>query len=147
MSDPSADVNVNSTSIVPTTEEGPQDLSFSKEPPLPSATTTTPVTKMEVDHEDSEDFVSDSDSSGPFARLASGGKPRPFNDRKKPQTETVVTEGPADLSKPGPSGVQTTGNDDAKTVTALQELASGNATTATTSGKLYLFIVLFGPTI
>ncbi|PSN30861.1 hypothetical protein C0J52_20667 [Blattella germanica] len=135
MNDPNADVTVNSTPMVTTSEEGPQDLSFSKEPPPPLSVTPNPatVTKMEVDNEDSEDFVSDSDSSGPFARLASSGKSRAFSDRKKTQTDPIVSEGPADLSKPGPSGIQASGNDEVKTVNALQELAAGNSASTSTS--------------
>ncbi|KAJ9581589.1 hypothetical protein L9F63_023236, partial [Diploptera punctata] len=134
MNDANSEVNVNSGPVVPTSEEGPQDLSFSKEPPPPTGPTTTPVTKMEVDNEDSEDFVSDSDSSGPFTRLATGGKSRAFSDRKKAQTETIMADGPADLSKPGPSGIQISGNEvDVKTATALQELAASTSSTAETS--------------
>ncbi|XP_069676360.1 E3 ubiquitin-protein ligase UBR5 isoform X2 [Periplaneta americana] len=133
MKDTNSDVNMSSAPVGPATEEGPQDLSFSKDPPPPPASSSTSVTKMEVD-EDSEDFVSDSDSGGPFARLASGGKPRAFSERKKQQTEGVVSEGPADLSKPGPSGMQTSGSEmDVKTAAALQDLASGSSSATAAS--------------
>ncbi|XP_021934340.1 E3 ubiquitin-protein ligase UBR5 isoform X2 [Zootermopsis nevadensis] len=167
LNDPSPDINMSSAPLVATTEEGPQDLSFSKEPqpllppppppPPPSttaaATTTTtttttaaatataiaitnsaPVTKMEVDNEDSGDFVSDSDSSGPFARLAASVKPQAFNERKTSQTDIIVSEGPADLSKPGPSGMQTSGSAaDIQTATSLQELACGSTAASSAS--------------
>lgn len=88
---PSVEPSVPQDSAV---EEGPQDLSFSKEPvPAP-----TVVEKMEVDNDDSQDFVSDSDSGGPFSRLALAKK----------LTIPPPCEGPADLSKPGPSGSKST---------------------------------------
>nr|CAD7423599.1 unnamed protein product [Timema monikensis] len=74
------------------TEEGPQDLSFNKDQPI--------ATKMEVD-EDSQEFASDSDSV-PFVRSGSR-KPLPATGFIIKKHEPV-TDGPADLSKPGPSG-------------------------------------------
>jgi hypothetical protein len=92
---------------------------------------------MEVDNEDLEDFISDSDSGSPFARLTADGKPQLFNERKKPQAEMAVPEGPADLSKPGPSGMQTSGSEtDIERAAALQELTSGSVAASTSSGKL-----------
>jgi len=135
LNDPSPDVNLSSAPLAPTTDEGPQDLSFSKEPPPPPSASSAPVTKMDVD-DDSEDFISDSDSGGPFARLAAGRKPRAFSEKKKPHAEIIVSEGPADLSKPGPSGLQTSGNEvDVKTATGLQQLASGSAAAPSASGE------------
>ena len=149
---PSPEVNINCTPLIPTTEEGPQDLSFSKEPPPPPppplpppppppppptapSTSSTSVTKMEVEGEEFEDFVSDSNSGGAFACLTASGQPRAFSERKKAQAEIVVSEGPADLSKPGPSGMQTSGSEvEVKTATGLQELVLGN-TVASASGE------------
>jgi len=150
---PSPEVNINCTPLIPTTEEGPQDLSFSKEPPPPPppplpppppppppptvpSTSSTSVTKMEVEGEEFEDFVSDSNSGGAFACLTASGQPRAFSERKKAQAEIVVSEGPADLSKPGPSGMQTSGSEvEVKTATGLQELVLGSTVASSTSGE------------
>jgi len=157
LSVPSPEVNINCTPLIPTTEEGPQDLSFSKEPPPPPppslpppplppppppppptapSTSSTSVTKMEVEGEEFEDFVSDSNSGGAFACLTASGQPRAFSERKKAQAEIVVSEGPADLSKPGPSGMQTSGSEvEVKTATSLQELVLGSTIASSTSGE------------
>jgi hypothetical protein len=104
-----------------------------------AATNSAPVTKMEVDNEDSEDFVSGPDSSGPFAHLAAGGKPRAFSERKMSQTEVMACEGPADLSKPGPSGMQISGSDvDVQTATGLQDLPCGGTASTSASGEFII---------
>jgi hypothetical protein len=94
---------------------------------------------MEVDNEDSGDFVSDSNASGPFAHLATGVKPQAFSERKTSQAEITVSEGPADLSKPGPSGMQTSGSAvDVQTATGLQELACGSTAASSASGEFII---------
>jgi hypothetical protein len=94
---------------------------------------------MEVDSEDSGDFVPDSGSSGPFAHLAAGVKPQAFGERKTSQAEIIVSEAPADLSKPGPSGMQTSGSAvDIQTATGLQELACASTAASSASGE-FLF--------
>jgi E3 ubiquitin-protein ligase EDD1 len=148
---PSPEVNINCTPLIPTTEEGPQDLSFSKEPPPPPppplppppppplpptapSTSSTSVTKMEVEGEEFEDFVSDSNSGGAFACLTASGQQRALSERKKAHAEIVVSEGPADLSKPGPSGMQTSGSEvEVKTATGLQELVLGSTVASSTA--------------
>ncbi|XP_067014137.2 E3 ubiquitin-protein ligase UBR5 isoform X4 [Anabrus simplex] len=91
--------NVGPLALSTPTDEGPQDLSFNKEPlavssPPPLQPRQLAPMKMEVDNEDSED-VSDSDSSIPFMCA-----------KKARMTCPPDGDGPADLSKPGPSGSQ-----------------------------------------
>jgi hypothetical protein len=99
---------------------------------------------MEVVSEEFEDFVSDSNSGGAFARLTAGGQPRAFSERKKSHAEIVVAEGPADLSKPGPSGMQTSASEaDVKTATGLQELVLGNTVASSASGECTISCSVF----
>ncbi|XP_046991563.1 E3 ubiquitin-protein ligase UBR5 [Schistocerca americana] len=85
--------NVGAAQTSSSADEFPQDLSFNKE--TPNSATSAEIEKMDVDNEDSQDYVSDSDSSSPFSP-------------KKVSILSSSCEGPADLSKPGPSGIRAT---------------------------------------